>query len=400
MGRTGSFLTAALADPNLAQNPNLPQQAWSLARQQLAAAQIPPARIAEFEKMFTADPKKAAAIMSHIATEVKVTSDGQGTLYLTDKYGNVVNKLGEDTLFGNTAEGKALNIVAKGQGTPNYDLAKAYLERQTGQIAQTPSGPLFIQGPRFTVPGQPSQGNQPASPPPGTPVPGTPGATTRVGDRTVTPLPTGNRPIPAAVGAAEDEDIKAILTTSNVDKDMKAFQDMLASGQLVLGPGANAASALRNWSGWSNEASRNYGDFRAAIEQMRNATLLLQKGMQTEGDAKRALNEIADNMNDNAYVNQRLERIRGYNARAAQERALNINIRRQRNKSDPFDWTQLQIPDSPYAAPPPGGMPPPGTTQGGDPLAEARDAIARGAPRAAVIQRLRQAGVKFNPGDL
>ena len=36
----------------------------------------------------------------------------------------------------------------------------------------------------------------------------------------------------------------------------------------------------------------------------------------------------------------------------------------------------------------------------GDPLAEARDAIKRGAPRAAVIERLAKSGVRFNPKDL
>ncbi len=341
LGRSGAFLAATLKE-----YPNSAQQAWGIVRQQFQAAQIPAERIAEFEKMYAADPAKTAAVLSHIGTEIKPQSDGQGTIYLIDKYGNVVNKLGEDTLFGNTAEGKALNIVAKGSGTPNYDLAKAYLERQQTQVV----GNNVIQGPRFTVPGgQPDAANLQGAPPPAPPPAGGPGASTRVGDRTVTQL--GGKPMPAGVQKAEDEDLDAISTATNINNDLKPFQDQLTSGKLTLGPVANTLSNIENYIGQSTEGSRNYGDFRAALEKLRNDSLRLNKGVQTEGDAIRAWNELFNNLNDNSFVAQRLEQIRGINARAAQIRTQNVNIRRQRNNQPAFDWTGFQIPDSPYAAP-------------------------------------------------
>jgi len=73
-----------------------------------------------------------------------------------------------------------------------------------------------------------------------------------------------------------------------------------------------------------------------------------------------------------------------YSARAEQFRGI-----AKQNRIDP----SRVIPDL-------GPAPKAAEKAAGDPLAEARDAIKRGAPRAAVIERLAKGGIRFNPKDL
>ncbi len=167
------------------------------------------------------------------------------------------------------------------------------------------------------------------------------------------PLPqgaAGGKPMPVGVQRQEDADIEIIGVANSIENDLAQFQTMVEGGQLNLGPVQNITSGARNTLGMSDENSRNYASFRATIERLRNDSLRLNKGVQTEGDATRAWNELMRNITDEKLVAQRLAEIRGINSRAAQLRQQQIDIRRQRNRAEPFDWTGFQVPQSPYGA--------------------------------------------------
>ena len=66
----------------------------------------------------------------------------------------------------------------------------------------------------------------------------------------------------------------------------------------------------------STPKSRNYESFRNTLEKMRNDSLRLNKGVQTEGDAQRAWQELVAHINDPAVVRQRLEEIQDLNQQA------------------------------------------------------------------------------------
>lgn len=94
----------------------------------------------------------------------------------------------------------------------------------------------------------------------------------------------------------------------------------LADGSLDLGPWTNFGAQALNTIGRSNENSRNFADFRATLEKLRNDSLRLNSGVQTEGDAVRAWNELFQNLNDEGVVMQRLAAIQEINNRAIQFR--------------------------------------------------------------------------------
>jgi hypothetical protein len=124
----------------------------------------------------------------------------------------------------------------------------------------------------------------------------------------------------------ETEDLEAVQTSNALS--LQTPLDQMGQGKLKLGPVANALAPARNFLGMSDESSRNYASFRANLEKLRNDSLKLNKGVQTEGDAQRAWNELLPNLNDPELVKQRLAEIQDINARAVRLRAQAINQRR------------------------------------------------------------------------
>jgi hypothetical protein len=108
--------------------------------------------------------------------------------------------------------------------------------------------------------------------------------------------------------------------------------------KLKLGLVNNAVGQARNFAGMSDENSRNLATFKAKLENMRNAVLLLNKGVQTEGDAVRAMNEMMANINDPEVVKQRLEEIRALNQRAVMLKKNNIDVLRRNYNQEDLDF--------------------------------------------------------------
>lgn len=116
-----------------------------------------------------------------------------------------------------------------------------------------------------------------------------------------------------------------IAGLDNIDAELGRFARMIESGALNLGPVSNTIGGVRNALGVSDENSRNLAEFRSTLERVRNDSLRLNSGVQTEGDAQRAWRELLDNINDPRLVQQQLRRIQGINARARQFRQQRIN---------------------------------------------------------------------------
>lgn len=158
------------------------------------------------------------------------------------------------------------------------------------------------------------------------------------------------KPMPAAAVKMQGEYIDAMQTAKSMDADLAAFQGMLENGALDLGTFENVWSRTKNYTGFSDKESRNFGSFEAALEKMRNDSLRLNKGIQTEGDAQRAWNELLANINDPVFVKQRLAEIRAINRRAAELQQFQIDTLRQNFGKGPLE----QMPQ-PQGAPGAGG---------------------------------------------
>lgn len=148
--------------------------------------------------------------------------------------------------------------------------------------------------------------------------------------------------IPTKALELQGDELTAIGAATGIQKDMASLRAQLDSGGLKLGPVKNFFSEAKNYAGMSDEQSRNLASFKATLERMRNESLRLNKGVQTEGDSVRAWNELLSNINDPAMVKQRLAEIEAQNERAVLLRKNNIDVIRQNYGADPLDTTGFQ----------------------------------------------------------
>lgn len=145
------------------------------------------------------------------------------------------------------------------------------------------------------------------------------------------------KPMPAAALKQENDLTEDLSIANNTQEDLDVLVKQIDSGGLKLGPVANKVSEVENYAGISSPTSRNYQSFKASMEKLRNDSLRLNKGVQTDGDAQRAWNELLANINDPQVVKQRLQEIKKINQRGAQLKEKQINNIRQNYGHEPVD---------------------------------------------------------------
>lgn len=150
---------------------------------------------------------------------------------------------------------------------------------------------------------------------------------------------SSGKPLPAAALKLQQEALDSLSISRGIDTDLGALEKQIGEGKLQFGPVRNLANQARNAAGVSTEESRNFASFRSTLEKLRNDSLRLNKGVQTEGDAQRAWNELFQNINDTPMVQQRLAEIRNINQRAANLQRMNIDNIRMNYGHDPLDTT-------------------------------------------------------------
>lgn len=162
-----------------------------------------------------------------------------------------------------------------------------------------------------------------------------------------------NKPMPAAALKMQQEELDGIGTASSINADLGAIQTQLKTGKLQLGLVNNLTAKARNYVGASDESSRNLATFQATLERLRNDSLRLNKGVQTDGDSQRAWNELVTNINDPKVVAQRLEEIKNINERAANIRRMNVDGIRRNYGKDPLDSSGYSNQDAALGTPTP-----------------------------------------------
>lgn len=146
--------------------------------------------------------------------------------------------------------------------------------------------------------------------------------------------------LPNTAVGAEVEDLEIIGGMTGVNKDLEEFERKIEDKKLDLGLVGNTVARVRNFVGASSPQSQEFASLKAAMERARNQSLLLHKGVQTEGDAQRAWNELFENMNDSDVVAKRLAEIRNINERAVKIKMLGVDSRRQNFGAEPYDFSK------------------------------------------------------------
>lgn len=140
------------------------------------------------------------------------------------------------------------------------------------------------------------------------------------------PADGGAKPMPTSALKMMQDEINTANTAQAINQSLSTHLDRIKRGELDFGPVSNLLNRGRNAAGASTKESRNFQEFVSDLERLRNDSLRLNTGVQTDGDAQRAWNELVANINDRQYVEQRLRTIQRLNQRAEQLRRLNVEM--------------------------------------------------------------------------
>lgn len=162
------------------------------------------------------------------------------------------------------------------------------------------------------------------------------------------------KPMPATALKMQNEALDVIGIASSIQADLGTIEQQIAKGKLDFGPVKNLVNNAKNTVGMSDEQSRNLSTFKSSMEKLRNDSLRLNKGVQTDGDAQRAWNELFQNINDKELVKQRLSEIKAINSRAVDLRKREVEDIRNNYNQQQYDFgTQTKVPSA--ITPPSGG---------------------------------------------
>lgn len=155
---------------------------------------------------------------------------------------------------------------------------------------------------------------------------------------------TGGQVKPLPVGALklQMEGVDAFSAAKNAQDLSQALINKVDAGDLKLGGFSNLVSGARNYLGASTPESIAYGDMRTSLEKLRNDTLRLNKGVQTEGDAERAMNEVVASVNDPALFKANMEKLNSINERAAAIQKENVNAIRSNYGAGEYDFGTIE----------------------------------------------------------
>lgn len=139
--------------------------------------------------------------------------------------------------------------------------------------------------------------------------------------------PSAKSAKPMPVGAMKaDLEIEEALQAGQSAQELAAKHlARIESGEVDISPVSSGIGAVRRGLGIGNAKDANLAELKADLTAVVNASLRLNKGVQTEGDSARAYKEVMDS-NDTATLKRALDRLTKINERGAalQERKRSI----------------------------------------------------------------------------
>jgi hypothetical protein len=144
-----------------------------------------------------------------------------------------------------------------------------------------------------------------------------------------------------------NESLFALGTASSINSRIDKTTKQLDSGLLTPSLLNSAESWAAGKVGVSTPQQRAFNSFKSDLEKLRNDSLRLNKGVQTEGDAQRAWNEILTNLTDPKFVRQRLAEIQDYNRQAIDLHKAMVNQNREDAGMEPVDFSKFEAQPTP-----------------------------------------------------
>jgi hypothetical protein len=159
------------------------------------------------------------------------------------------------------------------------------------------------------------------------------------GPKVIVSKPEPPKPLPPKLQEAEDENLEAIRSFSDTNADLQELTRQIDKGDINLSLVGNALTKARTFVGIGGDAGTKLSGLETTIKRIRDQTLLLNKGTQTENDAKRALETLVGSMNDENKVRAALIKIAKYNQSALKTKSLLIQNRRKSYGLELLDLT-------------------------------------------------------------
>lgn len=258
--------------------------------------------------------------------------------------------LGQYGIGGKTDWDRAQNVVALAQAKPElmndpafsalYNSSMYFLQNRFNPFMTLQPGGTALQKPPLVIT-QPGAA-PPVAPQPGAAPPVAPGAPVAP-SQDIAPRPGATAPSgglqPVAQGAVPEPVITADTNmrseVANLGVHIGKLNEVIKSlddQSLKLGGWTNLMNEIRN-TGLTpfqpTEGSRAYSTLISTLEQNRNDILLLAKGTQTEGDARRAMDAIIQYKTDPIQVRKQLENLRVALESSKREKEQGISVRQQ-----------------------------------------------------------------------
>ncbi|ANL71932.1 hypothetical protein AMC83_CH01949 [Rhizobium phaseoli] len=150
------------------------------------------------------------------------------------------------------------------------------------------------------------------------------------------------KPLAPQVAKLQNEALEAIGTLSQTNQNISGIVADIDSGNLHTDLLNRAASSVANATGNSTPQSRSLANYTANLKKMVNDSLLLAKGVQTEGDAQRAADAILAAPYDTAAVRERLIELQQINQRSADLKKVGNDQLRAEYGHEPLDYSKFE----------------------------------------------------------
>jgi hypothetical protein len=164
------------------------------------------------------------------------------------------------------------------------------------------------------------------------------------GGQIVAPKPTKSSggQLPASALKLQNESVDALRNASNISADAAGIIKQIDDQELNFGLVADIGSKARGAFNSRTDQDVAREQAKSTIQKIVNQSLMLAKGVQTEGDAQREAATIVDNLNDTKTVRAALSRLVDINERSKTLHKYNIENIRSNFGADPLDLSSIE----------------------------------------------------------
>ena len=148
--------------------------------------------------------------------------------------------------------------------------------------------------------------------------------------------------LPASALKLQNESVDSLRNASNISADAEGIIGQIDKGLLDFGLMSGVGSKVRGTLNSRTDQDVAREQAKSTIQKIVNQSLMLAKGVQTEGDAQREAATIVDNLNDTKTVRAALSRLVDINERSKTLHRYNIENIRSNFGASPLDLSGVE----------------------------------------------------------